>query len=279
MSGRLRLPTRPRDEARMTLIEHLEELRSRIFRVGIAFIVVAVVAGFFVEDIFYWLLEPSGLSDLNFMGPAQALLTDIKLVLFSAFLLTLPILFYQAWMFVAPAVGEMGRVTTYIVVTLSSALFLVGVAFGYYVVLPIGLQFLLGYAPDRYNEVITADFYLPFVTRFLLAFGIVFELPAAAYVGAKLGLVTAPLLRRYRRHALVVNAILAAALTPGQDPFSMILMAVPMVLMYEASILIARYVNPMIPHEEALEASPLSDRLPDEDGDDGDENRTDERDL
>jgi sec-independent protein translocase protein TatC len=279
MSGRLRLPTRPRDEARMTLIEHLEELRSRIFRVGIAFIVVAVVAGFFVDDIFYWLLEPSGLSDLNFMGPAQALLTDIKLVLFSAFLLTLPILIYQAWMFVAPAVGEMGRVTTYIVVTLSSALFLVGVAFGYYVVLPIGLQFLLGYAPDRYNEVITADFYLPFVTRFLLAFGIVFELPAAAYVGAKLGLVTAPLLRRYRRHALVINAILAAALTPGQDPFSMILMAVPMVLMYEASILIARYVNPMIPHEEALEASPLSDRLPDEDGDDGDENRTDERDL
>jgi len=279
MSGRLRLPTRPRDEARMTLIEHLEELRSRIFRVGIAFIVVAVVAGFFVEDIFYWLLEPSGLLDLNFMGPAQALLTDIKLVLFSAFLLTLPILIYQAWMFVAPAVGEMGRVTTYIVVTLSSALFLVGVAFGYYVVLPIGLQFLLGYAPDRYNEVITADFYLPFVTRFLLAFGIVFELPAAAYVGAKLGLVTAPLLRRYRRHALVVNAILAAALTPGQDPFSMILMAVPMVLMYEASILIARYVNPMIPHEEALEASPLSDRLPHEDDDDGDENRADERDL
>jgi sec-independent protein translocase protein TatC len=279
MSGRLRLPTRPRDEARMTLIEHLEELRSRIFRVGIAFIVVAVVAGFFVDDIFYWLLEPSGLSELNFMGPAQALLTDIKLVLFSAFLLTLPILIYQAWMFVAPAVGEMGRVTTYIVVTLSSALFLVGVAFGYYVVLPIGLQFLLGYAPDRYNEVITADFYLPFVTRFLLAFGIVFELPAAAYVGAKLGLVTAPLLRRYRRHALVINAILAAALTPGQDPFSMILMAVPMVLMYEASILIARYVNPMIPHEEALEASPLSDRLPDEDDDDGDENRADERDL
>lgn len=279
MSGRLRLPTRTRDEARMTLIEHLEEFRSRIFRVGIAFVVVAVAAAFFVEEIFYWLLEPSGLSDLNFMGPAQALLTDIKLVLFSAFLLTLPILIYQAWMFVAPAVGEMGRVTTYIVVTLSSALFLVGVAFGYYIVLPIGLQFLLGYAPDRYNEVITADFYLPFVTRFLLAFGIVFELPAAAYVGAKLGLVTAPLLRRFRRHALVVNAILAAALTPGQDPFSMILMAVPMVLMYEASILIARFVNPMIPHEEALEASPLSDRLPDEDDDDGDEDRAEERDL
>ena len=279
MSGRLRLPTRPRDEARMTLIEHLEELRSRIFRVGLAFVVVAVAAGFFVGDIFYWLLEPSGLSDLNFMGPAQALLTDIKLVLFSAFLLTLPILIYQAWMFVAPAVGEMGRVTTYIVVTLSSALFLVGVAFGYIVVLPIGLQFLLGYAPDRYNEVITADFYLPFVTRFLLAFGIVFELPAAAYVGAKLGLVTAPMLKRYWRHALVVGAVLAAALTPGQDPFSMIFMALPLYLMYGLSIVIARFVNPVVPHEEALEASPLSDRLADEDGDDGDDDHTGERDL
>jgi len=248
--------------------------------VGIAFVVVAIAAGFFVEDIFYWLLEPSGLSDLNFMGPAQALLTDIKLVLFSAFLLTLPILIYQVWMFVAPAVGEMGRVTTYIVVALSSALFLVGVAFGYYIVLPIGLQFLLGYAPDRYNEVITADFYLPFVTRFLLAFGIVFEFPAATYVGAKLGLVTAPFLRKYRKHALVANAVLAAALTPGQDPFSMILMAVPMILMYEVSIFIARFVNPAVSHEEALAASPLSDRLPEPDEDE-DEDPVDrgERDL
>jgi sec-independent protein translocase protein TatC len=108
--------------------------------------------------------------------------------LFTAFLLTLPVLIYQAWMFVAPAVGEVGRATTYILVAMSSSLFLIGVYFGYRLVLPIGLDFLLGYAPDRYNEVITADTYLPFVTRFLLAFGIVFELPAAAYVGAKLGL-------------------------------------------------------------------------------------------
>jgi sec-independent protein translocase protein TatC len=79
----------------------------------------------------------------------------------------------------------------------------------------------------------------------LLAFGIVFEFPAATYVGAKLELVDAPLLKRYRRHAIVANFILAAALTPGQDPLSMILMAVPMVVMYELSIIIARYVNPV----------------------------------
>ena len=277
MAGRLRLPTRPRDEARMTLIEHLEELRSRLLKVGIAFFAVAIVAAFFIPQIFNLLLAPSGLERLNNLGPAQGLLTDMKLVLYVAFVLTVPVLIYQMWMFVAPAVGEVGRLNTYVLVSLASSLFLIGIAFGYLVVLPTGLNFLLNYAQDRYTDIITADTYLPFVTRFLLAFGVVFELPAATLVGARLGLITAPTLTRYWRHALVVGAVLAAALTPGQDPFSMILMALPLYLMYGASILIARFVNPVIPHEEAMEASPLSDRLPEEE-EDGDEDE-DERDL
>ena len=277
MAGRLRLPTRPRDEARMTLVEHLEELRSRLLKVGIAFFAVAIVAAFFIPQIFNLLLAPSGLERLNNLGPAQGLLTDMKLVLYVAFVLTVPVLIYQMWMFVAPAVGEVGRLNTYVLVSLASSLFLIGIAFGYLVVLPTGLSFLLNYAQDRYTDIITADTYLPFVTRFLLAFGVVFELPAATLVGARLGLITAPTLTRYWRHALVVGAVLAAALTPGQDPFSMILMALPLYLMYGASILIARFVNPVIPHEEAMEASPLSDRLPDEE-EDSDEDE-EERDL
>src|SRR5918997_245078 len=284
MAGRLqRLPTRPRDEARMTLIEHLEELRSRIIKVGVAFIVVSVVAWFFRARVYEWLLAPSGLESLKFTAVASPLITDIKLTLYAAFLLTLPILIYQVWAFVAPAVGEVGRAFTYVLIALSSSLFLAGVAFGYYAVLPVGLEFLLNYATDRYEQIITADTYLAFVTRFLLAFGIVFELPAATYVGAKLGLVNAPLLRQYRKHAIVLNTVLAAALTPGQDPFSMILMAVPMVLMYEASILIASFVNPVVPHEEAIEASPLSDRFPEDEEDEyegrGGNEDEEERDL
>jgi sec-independent protein translocase protein TatC len=271
MAGRLRMPIRPRDEARMTIIEHLEEFRSRLFKIAIAFVIASVVTWIFKARIFDALLEPAGLKELNFMGPAQGLITDVKLALFSAFLLTIPVILYQMWMFVAPAVGDVGRLFTYILVILASSLFLAGVAFGYFAILPVGLQFLLGYAEDRYNELITADTYLPFVTRLLLASGIVFELPAATYVGAKLGLITAPTLRRFRKHALIVNAVLAAALTPSPDPFSMILMAVPMLLMYEVSILIARFVNPVISHEEALEASPLSDRLPEEEDDEDEE--------
>jgi sec-independent protein translocase protein TatC len=141
-------------------------------------------------------------------------------------------------------VGELGRAFTYILITLASSLFIAGIAFGYFFVLPVGVQFLLGWAPDRYETIITPTNYLAFVTRFLLACGIVFELPAATYVGAKLELIDASLLKRYRRHAIVANTILAAALTPTPDPFSMILLAVPMILMYELSIVIARYVNP-----------------------------------
>jgi sec-independent protein translocase protein TatC len=251
MAGRLRLPSRPRgprDEARMTLIEHLGELRSRIIKVGVAFFVAAVVAWFFRVRIFGWLLAPAGdalSGKLSVTSVTEQLFTDMKLALYVGFLLTIPVLLYQAWAFVAPAVGELGRAFTYTIITLASALFLAGVAFGYFVVLPIGTQFLLNWAPDRYNTIITSQFYLQFTTRFLLAFGIVFEMPAATYVAAKLELVDAPFLKRYRRHAIVLNFLLAAALTPGQDPYSMVLMAAPMVVMYELSIIIARYVNPV----------------------------------
>ena len=252
----------------MSLIDHLDELRSRLIKIAVAFFAVAIVAWFFRAQIYEWLLAPAPSLEgkLNFTSVTAPIITDIKLTLYSAFLLTIPILLYQMWAFVAPAVGEMGRAFTYVLITLASALFLAGVAFGYFVVLPIGIEFLLGWAPERYEEIVTADTYLGFVTRFLLAFGIVFEFPAATLVGAKLGLVTAPFLKSYRKHAIVANTILAAALTPGQDPFSMILMAIPMILMYEVSIIIARFVNPVSPEEQ----------IPDDaDGDEGE--REDER--
>ena len=230
----------------MTLIEHLGELRARIIKVAIAFFLASIVAFIFVDWIFEFMLAPAPQlkGKLFVTGVTEPLITDIKLALFTALLVTIPIILYQVWAFVAPAVGDMGRAFTYILITMASSLFLAGVVFGYFVVLPIGLKFLFSYGGERYSEIISGEKYLPFVTRFLLAFGIVFEFPAATYVGAKLELVDAPLLKKYRKHAIVINTVLAAALTPGQDPFSMILMAVPMIVMYEVSIIIARYVNP-----------------------------------
>ena len=258
----------------MTLIEHLDELRSRIIKVAVAFFGVAIVAWFFRKRIFEWLLAPAGdalQGKLNVTGVTEQLFTDMKLALYVGFLLTVPILLYQLWAFVAPAVGDMGRVFTYTIISMASALFIAGVAFGYFVVLPIGTQFLLSWDTDRFEPIITAQSYLPFVTRFLLAFGIVFELPAATYVAAKLELVDAPLLKRYRKHAIILNTVLAAALTPGQDPYSMILMAVPMIVMYEISILIARYVNPT--------TEVTAHELVRDDEDEGEEPETEEPDI
>jgi sec-independent protein translocase protein TatC len=257
----------------MTLIEHLDELRSRIIKVGVAFLGVSIVAWFFRKRIFDWLLAPAGDAlhgKLNVTSVTEQLFTDMKLALYVGFVLTIPILLYQIWAFVAPAVGDLGRAFTYTIISLASALFIAGIVFGYFVVLPIGTQFLLNWDTDRYTPIITSQFYLTFVTRFLLAFGIVFELPAATYVAAKLELVDAPLLKRYRKHAIVANTILAAALTPGQDPYSMMLLAVPMVVMYELSILIARYVNPTTEvraHELARD---------EEDNDEGEEREEDD---
>ena len=122
----------------MTLIEHLDEFRARIIKVGIAFLAVAVVAWFFRPQIFDFLLAPAPNLEgqLNFTSPTEALIADVKLALYTAFLFTIPVLLYQAWAFVAPAVGEMGRAFTYILIALASSLFLAGVAFGYFVVLP-----------------------------------------------------------------------------------------------------------------------------------------------
>src|ERR687894_2842184 len=248
MAGRLRVPLSPRDEARMTLIEHLGELRSRIIKVAAIFVLAAVVMWFFVEPLFYLLLEPAGERfqdrSLYVTSVGEQFISDMKLALWAAFVLSIPVLLYQAWAFVAPAVGEMGRVTTYILITLASSLFLAGVAFGYFFVLPAGLNFLLNWDTQRYETIITPSFYLAFTTRFLLACGLVFELPAATYVCAKLELIDANLLKKYRRHAVVANTILAAAITPSPDPFTMVMLAVPLTIMYELSIVIARYVNP-----------------------------------
>lgn len=266
----------------MTLIEHLDELRSRIIKVGVAFFVVTIIAWFFRAEVFNFLLEPAPSlgGKLNFTSPAEALIADVKLALYTAFLFTVPVILYQAWAFVAPAVGDMGRAFTYTLITLASLLFLAGVAFGYFVVLPIGITFLLEWGGGRYEALIISKDYMAFVTRFLLAFGIVFEFPAATYVGAKLELVDAQLLKKYRKHAIVLNTVLAAALTPGQDPFSMILMAIPMIVMYELSIIIARYVNPVSEvtvHELGSEDSHRDEALEEpeyEEAPDADENRS-----
>lgn len=250
----------------MTLIEHLDELRSRIMKIAVVFVLAAIVAWFFRGYVFDFLLAPAPPSmdhQLQFTNITDPIFTDVKLALYAALMVTLPILFYQAWAFVAPAVGEVGRLFTYTLIGMASVLFVAGVAFGYYFVLPIAMDVLIGWGGGRFNPIITANAYLQFTTRFLLAFGVAFEVPAATYVGAKLGIVNADFMRKYRRHAIMVNALVAAVITPA-DPFSMLLLAAPLLALYEVSIFIAAKVNP-------VPAVTLPEALDDDDDDEADE--------
>ncbi len=263
MANRLSPPRteeQTRYEARMTIIDHLGELRSRIFKVLVVFIAAAAVAFYFNQELLRLMLEPSGLDELNFTAPAESFFTSVKLSLWAAFVLTVPVILYQGWAFVMPAVGDVGRVFTYITIALASSLFLAGVFFGYSLTLPVAMNFLLNWNGELFNSIITGNQYLSFATRLLLAFGIAFELPAATYVGARLELIDAQMLRKYRRHSLVVIAIASAMLTPP-DPFSMLLMMVPLLTLYEGSVLIARYVNPV---SESEDESMLGEYLDDE---------------
>lgn len=264
MANRLSPPRteeQTRYEARMTILDHLGELRSRLFKVLIAFVAAAAVAFYFNEELLRIMIEPSGLGELNFTAPAESFFTSVKLALWAAFVLTVPVILYQAWSFVMPAVGDVGRVFTYITIALASSLFLAGVFFGYTLTLPVAMNFLLNWNGELFNSIITGNQYLSFATRLLLAFGIAFELPAATYVGARLELIDAQMLRKYRRHSLVIIAIASAMLTPP-DPFSMLLMMVPLLTLYEGSVLIARYVNPVT---ESEDESVLGEYLDDED--------------
>lgn len=238
-------------------------------KIGLVFVVSTIVAWFFVGQIFDFLLKPGGPAlggELSFTSVTAPFMTYIKLAMYTGLMVSLPVLFYQGWSFVAPAVGEVGRLFTYVLATMASLLFVCGVAFGYYLVLPIALGYLIGWDPERFNEVITTDAYLSFITRFLLAFGVAFEVPAATYVGAKLGLINAEVMRKYRRHAIMANAVIAAFITPA-DPFSMFMLAIPLILLYEGSIFIAERVNPLV-----------KDTLPDV-LDDDEDNPANERDT
>ena len=269
----------------MTLIDHLGELRSRIVKAAIAFVLAATVAWFFRAQLFHLLIEPAGGliegDQLFVTSVAERFLSDMKMALWAAFVVTIPIILYQAWAFVAPAVGDMGRMFTYILITLASSLFLAGIAFGYFFVLPTGLKFLLSFGGERYENIITPSYYMAFTTRFLLACGLVFELPAATYVCAKMGLIDANMLKKYRKHAIVANTILAAAITPSPDPFSMIMLALPLLVMYELSIVIARYVNPTTEvqaHELARDDGPSEggdEKAEERDRDEPDSEKTD----
>jgi sec-independent protein translocase protein TatC len=251
-------------EDRLTLFEHLDELRKRLFLCLIAVTVAVLVAALFNDFMFEILLFPlrqvTGLPDsatkITTFSPAEPFMVSLKVWVVGGLILAAPILIWQLWAFLAPAFTEGEKRYFYPVVFASSLLFFAGVALGYFVVLPKGLAFLLTFSAGYFNVQLRASDYFIFMALFILAFGVVFELPVILVLLAKVGVIDDKFLRKNRRWAVILLAVAAAVITPSQDAFSMLAMFLPLYILYEVSIVLARFVQPKREAAAAVEDSP-----------------------
>ena len=239
----------------MTFWDHLEDLRKCIFRILGVFASAVVVLFFFKNFLFDQLiLAPSksdfflyqllgadfSMTSVNIEVAAQFLI-HIRITLICALIVTFPVIIYQLWRFIAPALYENEKRTVKGAFAFASVLFYVGVAVGYALVFPLMLNFFSGYqvSPDIPNT-FSLTSYISLFTSLVLTFGIVFEFPTVVAVLSSMGMLTKEGLSSYRKHAICVVLVLAAVITPSGDPFSLMVVSVPLYLLYEFSILICR---------------------------------------
>ena len=235
-----RLPRRLRHGEEATLVEHLDELRSRIFVSLGALVVGFAVAFVFHRHLLHWLNAPlpAGRGNPITLGVAEPFLTAMKVSLMAGFALALPVVLWQLWSFLAPAVEQHAERMVLVFVLFATALLVAGVAFGYWIVLPKAIQFLTNFDQHQFNIQIRAKDYYSFVLTVLFAVGLVFELPIFILALVRLRVSSAAKLRRNRRTGYVVMLVIAILL-PTVDPVSLLFETLPLILLYELSILLS----------------------------------------
>ncbi|SFM61349.1 twin-arginine translocase subunit TatC [Thermodesulforhabdus norvegica] len=234
-------------EDRAPFLDHLEELRRRII-VCIAAVLVGTVISFgFKEKIFRILVRPlvealpqSSGHTLIYTAPHEAFVTYLKVAVLAGVGLASPVIIFEFWRFVAPGLYEHEKRYLFPIVAASVIFFLGGSLFGYFVVFPFGFKFFTSFATDFITPMISTKEFLSFAVRLLLVFGLVFELPLIVFFLARLGLITDRFLKRQRKYAILVIFIVAAVLTPP-DVFTQLLMAGPLLVLYEISVWIAYF--------------------------------------
>src|SRR5687767_12364123 len=235
---------RPEPEATMTFLEHLEELRRRILW-SLAALVLGTMVGFYLTtryEVLGFLTRPIRplleQGRLAYLHPTEPFMVTLKVSLFLGIVLAMPVLFWHFWRFVAPGLLEREKRIFFPALAASVLLFVAGAMLAFFLVLPVGLKFFLGFAQESLQPVITIDRYFSFAVQVTLMFGFVFETPLVILVLTYVGALSPRTLRRYRRHAIVAMAIISAVLTPA-DIFSMLFMLVPLYLLFEISVALA----------------------------------------
>ncbi len=232
-------------DKRLPFTVHLEELRKRLIicvgAVGVGFL----LSYGFKDQIFEFVAIPlvASLPEENswmiFTGVTEAFFTYLKVSFLAGIFLSLPVIFYQFWAFISPGLYGKERKVIFPFVIFSTLFFVTGASFGYFVVFPFGFKFLLGFATDTIRPFPSVREYLSFATKLLLAFGVVFELPLITYFLAKTGILTHQTLTRNRRYFIVLAFIGSATLTPP-DVVTQLLMAGPLLILFEISVIVAR---------------------------------------
>jgi sec-independent protein translocase protein TatC len=246
-----RLPRRLSHGEEATLVEHLDELRTRIFVCLGALIVGCAIAFVFRHTLLDWMNGPlpAGRGKPVTLSPAEPFLTSLKISMFAGLGLALPVVLWQLWSFLAPAVEEHAERLVLTFVLLATVLLVAGVAFGYWVVLPKAIQFLTNFDQNQYQILLRARDYYGFVMTVLLAVGLVFELPIFILALVRLGVLSTQTLRKNRRLGYFIVAVLAVLL-PGIDPVTTTLEMIPLMALYEASIWLAVLVERRAPQPE-----------------------------
>jgi len=226
---------------KMPFLEHLGELRTRIMRALIALLVGTLIGLPFSQTLIDWLARPvTKLGyELVFTAPAEAFWVQMKVGIIAGLFVAAPAILWQVWGFVAPGLHahEKKYAAPFVI---SSLLFMIGGAFSLFVVTPYAISFLLSYSRPGLKPMITIENHIDFLLKFTLAFGAVFELPLLITLASRMGLVTAKMLAKNRKYAILGAFIIGAVLTPTPDAFNQTLMAGPLIILYEVGIVCAR---------------------------------------
>ncbi|MEW6078085.1 MAG: twin-arginine translocase subunit TatC [Thermodesulfobacteriota bacterium] len=234
------------EDRRASLIEHLEELRKRLIRCFIAIAIGTGLAYAYKERLFEILVHPlvmaldTSRDSMVFTGLPEAFFTYLKVSLIAGIIVSLPVIFYEFWMFVAPGLYRRERLVVLPIILISVVFFAVGASFAYFFVFPVGFKFFLGFASESIRPLPSMKEYLRFASIMLLAFGLSFELPIVLTGLAWMGVVDVTFLRKNRKYAILIIFIAAAVLTPSPDVISQLLLAGPLMVLYEMSIWGAR---------------------------------------
>ncbi len=230
-------------EKEMSFLDHLEELRWRIIYSMIGIVVGAAALWFFIDPLMeHVLLKPAKQFDMDLQNlrPFGQVFLYMQVAIFGGLIVSIPNTIYQIWKFIAPGLYPHERKYITLIVVFTSLCFLAGVAFAYLFILPAALKFFANFGTTDIQNIISIEYYFEFILTLMIGAGAIFELPMLSFFLSRLGIVTPKLMRKYWRHAMVISFFVAALISPGPDPFSMLLMAIPLVFLYEVSILISK---------------------------------------